>query len=171
MRGTDVTSGVLRRAVAGVRSGALPWLILVLSVGVIGMHSLGASHHPPATAQTTTATHDMVSMSTMSSMSSESPVPSAAKRPVASVAGFGVSVTAVTQATVMADTVMAGHGLMVMCLAVLPLLGLLLRRSGDGWFRLSRDHIHVPRSSADDVRAEPPPCAAVSLARLCILRT
>jgi len=51
MRGTTVTLSNVPRALAGagVRGWTLPWVILLLSVGVIGMHSLGASHHPPVT--------------------------------------------------------------------------------------------------------------------------
>jgi len=227
MRGTAVTLGNVprARAGAGARGWTLPWVILWLSIGVIGMHSLGASHHPPVTTGTTTsqttaaslAMASMASMASMVSMAPSSPAPAPGAQPVAPVAGNRVSQvmssdplmaterTSVTEcatcelggqhghpagtvhsvskvagaavegivmvAAVMGGTVTGSHGLMVMCLAVLPLLGLVLRRAGKSWGPFLRNTSHMLRSSIGGVRDRPAAGAAVSLARLCISRT
>ncbi len=221
MRGTAVTLGNVPRALAGagVRSWTLPWLILLLSLGVIGMHSLGASHHPPVTTGTTTSqtTAASLAMASMASMAPSSPAHAPGAQSVAPVAGIGVSEvmssdplmaaerTSVSKcatcelggqhghaagtvhsvskvagaavegivmvAAVMGGTVAGSHGLMVMCLAVLPLLGLVLRRAGKSWGPFLRNKSHMLRSSIGGVRDRPAAGAAVSLARLCISRT
>ncbi len=78
---------------------------------------------------------------------------------------------AAAEGTVMGGTVAGSHGLMVMCLAVLPLLGLLLRRAGTSWGPFRHNQIHVLRSSIGGARDRPTAGAAVSLARLCVSRT
>jgi hypothetical protein len=214
MRGTTVTLSNVPRALAGagVRGWTLPWVILLLSVGVIGMHSLGASHHPPVTTGTTTtpqmatASTDMSSMTSVALMAPSSPASVPVERSVAPVPGGGVSEvtssdplmaterTSVSECAAcemggqhgypdgtvhsvsevsgaaMVGTVTGSHGLMVMCLAVLPLLGLLLRRAGKSWGPFLRNQIHVPCSSIGGVPTRPAAGAAVSLTRLCILR-
>lgn len=225
MRGTTVTLGNAPRppAGAGVRGWTLRWVILLLSVGVVGMHSLGASHHPPVTggmaptSQMATASTHMASMTSMALMDPSSPASVPGEPSVPPVPGGGVSevmssdplmatertpvsecatceqvgqhghpagmvhsvskvngaamVGTAMVATVMVGTVTGTHGLTVMCLAVLPLLGLLLRRAGKSWGPLLRREVHVARSSIGGVSARTTAGSAMSPARLCILRT
>ncbi|MEP6630673.1 MAG: hypothetical protein ABJA89_09385 [Lapillicoccus sp.] len=136
------------------RPSALWLVVLLLAAGVVGMHSLGASHHSGSvmTAASMTAPHH----ATAAAADPDSGVAlGAALEPALDLLG--------------ARTLPAGPGL-AMCLAVLPLLALLLRprRRAD----LGRTVLGGRRSG----RAAPAPrrrgdARDVSLWRLCVLRT
>lgn len=215
-----VTPGVLPRAVgSAVRGWTLPMVVLLVTAGVIGMHSLGATHHMAVSAAMTTAdmpittpeppfaqtkhrvpltagfvapivrsgAHTVIAGSTLASDCATCPGAHAHRREhghvdrAASSVDRTVTLVAVTQGAVMQGAVtrgavtqgavMGGHGLMAMCLAVLPLLALVLNRAVRGWSRLTQQRIPVPLLAGSGARWWPPPNTAVSLTRLCIQRT
>lgn len=175
-------SGRPRRAVpAG--GWALSLVVFLLSAGVIAMHSLGATHHPPITSAMASApTHSTHSTSAPKptqvvpwwvSGSAPSPEYAAASGCAVCAAVTGAAVTGAAVSGHLISAVdgagMSGHGLLAMCLAVLPFLALVLRRTWRGWLRVSQ--LWVPRSPAVGGGPRWRAGGEVSLTRLCILRT
>lgn len=147
----------LRRALLRVLA------VTVLITGIIAMHSLGLGHGPMAAGHTGPTGHTgrgvMVETTEMVGMEA-----SAATRTMATMGTFVTDV--VTEAGDPA------HGMAAMCLAVLPLLVLLIGRLL-GWRVDTLAHVvrhQGGRGRVPGTRA-PPAHLRPSLVKLCILRT
>lgn len=157
-------------------------VVLLLTIGVIAMHSLGISHQMPAAALTAVPAAVLAPAVTTSAPVFDAPSSSRHPTGLMAMPPAWVAVPAVdssyriTGITVVAvgmvgDDAMGGHGLMATCLAVISLLVLLLRRAPSGWFRPLEHPPSRPRSAIRHLRARWPAADDVSLSRLCVLRT
>ncbi len=212
---TAVSPGALARVLRSAVPGwALPMVVLLLTAGVIGMHSLGATHHVPLSAAMTTVdmpittsepalaqTQHLVQFSAgfvaqiaepAAHTVPTGPTPAAECATCPDVHAYqkehghhdraasnvdrtvtlgAATLGAVMQVAVIQGAMVGGHGLMAMCLAVLPLLALVLHRADRGWSRLTQQRIPVPLLARGGGRWWPTPITTVSLTRLCIQRT
>lgn len=169
-----------------LRARVLALVVQLLTIGVIAMHSLGTTHQMPMPMPIPTVVPAAVLAAADITPAHAWDAPSSSPHPsglmgmppswvtdavVDSSTSIALSTPHTGSAASMAgDAAIGGHGLMAMCLAVVPLLVLLLRRAPSGWFRLLEHRPVQPRSAVRQMRARWPAAADVSLSRLCVLR-
>lgn len=161
---------------ANGRTWTLSLVVLLLAAGVIAMHSLGTGHHGAVTTEETSSHADVRPVAGM-----PSPMTAKAGHGVMSeatatwpiwhadssgCAGCSQSISEPPRNIAMRDS----QGLMAMCLAVIPLLALLLRPAWRGWFRPPQ-HLWIRSQPATGAHHYGPAAGSVSLSRLCVLRT
>ena len=145
---------------------------MMLVAGVIAMHSLMAGHMPMARPGSTSAAmpqHSMV-MTAHAPASGPTPIQRVAAGP-AMVALGALAALSATGLTAQPST--TSHGMVAMCLAVLPALVLLLALA---LLRRCRRQIMTPPGvvmirQPVAIRGSPPRRTTPSLSQLCILRT
>ena len=178
------TPGDARPRLTGLRRWLLGTLTLVLAVGVVVMHALGVGHHGAAVGAPTGAAashatgghasgdHDPGAPASVDLASTAPVAPTAPPAHMSSAEHGPAAVVADVAVTVRVAVAGAGHGAMVMCLAVLPLLLLLRRPAERAWFRRAPSSVRrrLAGLSASWLSL-PPGRAGPSLAELCILRT
>lgn len=139
--------------------------VVGLIVGVIAMHSLGLGHGPMAGHPMSAGTSQTSQMAAMDGTPAH-PAPQAATSVMTE-----VTAEVMAEAEVVAGTIPA-HGMAAMCLAVLPILVLLIAQMLG--FRVRglglATHLLAARRTVRGDRA-PPAYRCPSLLKLCILRT
>jgi len=158
-----------------LRAVLLAFFVLVVIVGVVTMHSLGVGHQPSGMAQ---PDHSMAAGVGSSAGHSDGLPSSSQRMPVLvtlpSVAGCRAcpqEAVAALGAAVSLGAAASG-GMPGMCLAVLPLLLLLLGRLTTGRARSAIDQrLRGVRRALSPISPRPPHHLCPSLSSLCILRT
>src|SRR5215207_5708231 len=162
-------------ATANGRTRTLYLLVLLLAASVIAMHSFDAGRHGAFTTAETSSHADVRSVAGMYSPTTASAAhgvlsSATATWPIwlANTSGCACaqSISESPPSIAMLDV----QGLMAMCLAVIPLLALLLRPAWRGWFR-PPSHLVSGSQPATGGHHHGPAAASEFLTRLCVLRT
>ena len=175
--GPAVDGARLRRNPAATGSWVLALGVFLLCLGVVAMHVLGSGHHPMAGAAPSGGAGHASHSGATGSVTAAGLDPTSVGPVVAMASMLAPATTDRAPACPGCDPVSVegsavGHALMTVCLAVIPLVLVLLRPWRRAWF-LSREAVGWQRPDVADaawvlarVDSRRP-----SLAELCILRT